>query len=295
MRVSRRLLTSLSVFAALILSACIAIAAATNSTADAILQKPAAQWSEAEALQVLNASAFAQIATNSTQPAACDYEHPALAGLLSDLDVLHLDAANPSGSLASVPADSSTYVVRLLSARPVQSAAERLISLSPKYTGYQNQLVQVPVLKSEEGKVAKADSVGLISFAIMLQQVGADGRSFRDYAFETTKKGYPALIQPQLWACAGIRTVYGQVHAVRASVAVNAQRQVTGIELSFPSEINGKPLVLKQGETLEFRLVLNQRVFEANFSVNPADLLGLEARTLRFPPTVDQPARASLQ
>lgn len=295
MRASRQLLTALSVLAALVLSACIAIAAATYSTADAILQKPAAQWSEAEALQVLNASAFAQLATNSTQSAACDYEHPALTGLLSDQDVLHLDAANPSVSLSAVPADSSTYVVRLLSARPVQSAAERLIAFAPKYTNYQNQLVQVPTQKSGDEKSVKADPVSLISFAIMLQNVGADGRSFRDYAFETSKKGYPALVQPQLWACAGIRTAYGQVNAVRASVAVNAQRQVTGIELAFPSEVNGKPLVLQQGQKLEFRFVLNQRVFEANFNVSPSDLLGTEARTLRFPPTVDQPSPASVQ
>src|SRR5882724_5970435 len=45
------------------------------------LSKPSEEWTEAEALQVLNDSPWARTITTATQDTQCSYEHPAFAGL----------------------------------------------------------------------------------------------------------------------------------------------------------------------------------------------------------------------
>ena len=45
------------------------------------LSKPPEEWSEAEALQVLNNSSWAHTETSTVQDTQCDYEHPVYAGL----------------------------------------------------------------------------------------------------------------------------------------------------------------------------------------------------------------------
>ena len=48
--------------------------------------------------------------------------------------------------------------------------------------------------------------------------------------------------------------------------------------MSFPSIVDGKLLISHRDEKLEFRFILNQRVFETTFIVNSTDLFdGTEA------------------
>jgi hypothetical protein len=64
--------------------------------------------------------------------------------------------------------------------------------------------------------------------------------------------------------------------------------------MSFPRIVDGKPLITHRGERLEFRLVANQRVFEATFNVNPTDLFEGTERRILIPLTVDEPTPAPL-
>jgi hypothetical protein len=62
---------------------CVALmAGAVSATANEnFLSKPPEEWTEAEALQVLNDSPWAGVVTTTVQNTQCDYEHPAFEGL----------------------------------------------------------------------------------------------------------------------------------------------------------------------------------------------------------------------
>jgi hypothetical protein len=49
--------------------------------------------------------------------------------------------------------------------------------------------------------------------------------------------------------------------------------------------IDGKPLISKVHEKVDFRLVVNQRVFEATFYVNASDVLDGSEKILYLPST----------
>jgi hypothetical protein len=55
------------------------------------------------------------------------------------------------------------------------------------------------------------------------------------------------------------------------------------LQLSFPRLIDGKPLVSTLREKVEFRLVVNQRVFETTFYINASDVLDGSEKTLYLP------------
>ena len=55
------------------------------------------------------------------------------------------------------------------------------------------------------------------------------------------------------------------------------------LQLSFPRLIDGKRLVPNVREKVEFRLVVNQRVFETSFFMNASDVLDGSERTLYLP------------
>ena len=46
--------------------------------------KPSSEWTEAEALQVLNDSPWAHTITATTQDTPCDYEHPPFPGMFRE-------------------------------------------------------------------------------------------------------------------------------------------------------------------------------------------------------------------
>ena len=53
-------------------------------------------------------------------------------------------------------------------------------------------------------------------------------------------------------------------------------------------------LISHPNEKLEFRFIANQRVFEATFYVNPANLFDGTETVMHIPPTLDEPTPASV-
>jgi hypothetical protein len=86
---------------------------------EAFLTKPPGEWTEAEALQVLNDSPWARGVTATTQDLHCDYEHPAFAGLFPDEAARRNDAIKPTPPAAVVQPDGAEYLVRLVSVKPM--------------------------------------------------------------------------------------------------------------------------------------------------------------------------------
>ena len=71
-------------------------------------------------------------------------------------------------------------------------------------------------------------------------------------------------------------------HVVPESSGPDDESKV--LQLSFPRLIDGKPLISNVREKVEFRLVVNQRVFETSFFINASDVLDGSERTLYLPP-----------
>jgi hypothetical protein len=94
--------------------------------------KPPEEWTEAEALQVLNDSPWAHTVRTTVQDTPCDYEHPAYAGLFEEEMARTVDSMSPEHSAKVVKPDSAEYMVRLISVKPMQAAVERLMSLDTK-------------------------------------------------------------------------------------------------------------------------------------------------------------------
>lgn len=258
------------------------------------LNKPSSEWTEAEALQVLNDSPWAHTITTTTQDAPCNYEHPAFPGLFRKKMAEQADLRTTQFPTASVKPDGAEYVVRLVSVKPMQAAAERLISLDEKWAHYRAGSGLEPGSKSTdmaEGWYNPADEITMV---LARKRPGPKGASFLDYAFDDKGDGV-AFKAHHFFACAGIRTSNGQIHAVTAHLGSGKNKMVSGIVMSFPSIVDGKPLITHRDEKLEFRVVLNQRVFETTFLVNPADLLDGSERVLRIPTRVDEPTPSAVR
>src|SRR6266403_5391908 len=93
------------------------------------LSKPSEEWTEAEALQVLNDSPWAHTITTTTQDFQCDFEHPAFAGLFEEEFARRMDSITPTPLAAEVKPDVAEYLVRIVSVKPMQAAVERLMAL----------------------------------------------------------------------------------------------------------------------------------------------------------------------
>ena len=121
-----------------------------------------------------------------------------------------------------------------------------------------------------------------IIVVVSLKRPGPAGASFLDYAFENRADG-TAFITHYLFACAGVRTANGQIYAVTNRIREGKDNKASAIIMSFPSIVDGKPLISHRDEKLEFRFILNQRVFETTFIVNSADFLTGRKRHARLP------------
>lgn len=242
------------------------------------LSKPPEQWTEAEALQVLNDSPWARVVTTTVQNTQCDYEHPAFEGLFPAEMARSMDSMLPEHPAETVKPDGAEYVVRLISVKPMQAAVERLISLDERWAPYRHGYGSDPEGKPTnlaEGRYNTADE---LTVAVMLKHLGPKGESFRDYAFKDTGSGVAKVVRYMFCLCG----------------SVDKDHQGTGIYMSFPRIVDGKPLMTHRDERLEFRFVANQRVFEATFNVNPTDLFEGTERRMLIPPTVDEPTPAPL-
>ena len=95
------------------------------------LGKPTSQWTEAEALQVLNDSLWAHRVEATVQSTPCDHQHPAFAGMYPEGVAQSLDLSSAPRAPGRVEPEKAEYVVRLNSVKPMQAfglAASRRIS-----------------------------------------------------------------------------------------------------------------------------------------------------------------------
>jgi hypothetical protein len=257
------------------------------------LSKPPEEWTEAEALQVLNDSPWAHTITTTTQDSQCDWEHPAFDGLFDEEFARRADSITPTPPAVEVKPDGAEYLVRLVSVKPMQAAVERLMSLDFNkwrvYTsgGYGLQPASKPT-NLEERWYNPADE---ITIALVLKHPGPEGQSFLDYAFRD-KKIFPRD-GLNLWPCSAIRTANGQVTAVTAGLGGGTPPTPSALHLSFPSTFKGKPLISHQDEKLKVRVILSQRVFESTFTVNRADLFDGTETIMHIPSRVDEPTPAA--
>jgi hypothetical protein len=257
------------------------------------LNKPSSEWSEAEALQVLNDSPWAHTITTTTQDIPCNYEHPPFPGLFREDMAQIADSRSRQFPAESVKPDGAKYVVRLVSVKPMQAAAERLASLDEKWAPYRNGIGLEPGSKPTNMEESWYNPADEITVVLTLKHLGPGGASFMDYAFEQMGDGRK-FIAHFFFTCAGIRTANGQVHAVTNRLRQGNDDKAVALIMAFPSTVDGKPLITRRDEKVEFRLVLNQRVFETTFTVNPAELFDRTETVLRAPTRVDEPTPCTL-
>jgi hypothetical protein len=260
----------------------IPVAVALSLAADeSFLSKPPVEWTESEALQVLNDSPWARTVTTTTQDSQCDYKHPAFAGMCTDDLAQRMDSITPSLEPVAVKPDGAEYVIRLVSVKPMQAAVEKLISLDHKFCGSGVVLHHEKPTNVEEHFYNPAD---------FLKRPGPDGASFLDYAFDKDKWVFPGRRMRDLLPCTAVRTPDGQSSAVIFSIGVGKNGNPSAVWFSFPSHHERRALISHPGERLQFRFIADQRVFEVTFTVNPSDLFDGSEQLLRIPSTVDKPA-----
>jgi hypothetical protein len=270
------------------------VAGAVSATANEdFLRKPPAEWTEAEALQVLNDSPWAHTITTTTQDSQCNYEHPAFPETYQEGLAERMDSITPTPPASDVKSDGAEYLVRLVSVRPMQAAVERLLSLDPeKWINYREGAGLEPGSKPTNLKERWYNPADEITIVIVLKRPGPGGASFRDYAFPREDERGSGM--RHLGACAAVRTASGATTVVLGGpVRDDGWNAPKDIALSFPSTFHGKPLISHRNEKLEFRFIANQRVFEATFYVSPADLFDGTETVLRIPRTVDEAAVSS--
>jgi hypothetical protein len=253
------------------------------------LNKPPEEWTEVESLQVLNDSPWAHRVVSTVQATPCDFEHPALPGLFPEDVAERLDSLSPQAAPETVTPDRAEYVVRLNSVKPMQAAAERLIQLGDKYSSYRRGIGLEPGSKPTNIEERWYNPADELTFSVVLKQVGPAGESFRDYAFEE-KDGFVVENVRYIFPCSGIRTANGQFYALTASMCSTDAKitGITGIVVSFPLVVDGKRLISRNDEKVEFRMIVNQHVFETTFYVSPSDLFDGTETVERIPPTVDE-------
>jgi hypothetical protein len=122
----------------------------------------------------------------------------------------------------------------------------------------------------------------MITIAVILKQAGPDGTSLFNYGFEDNGRTFPSH-SFRVWPCAGLRTSNGQVFARVVPEAFGLDGKSKALQLSFPRLIDGKPLITNLHEKLEFRLVVNQRVLETTFYINPDGVLDGTEKMLYLP------------
>ena len=238
---------------------------------------------EQEALQVLNDSDWAHTVKPTLQDAPCTYKNPAFPGLFPEDKGALNDARAPSAKPDAVKADNSEYLIRFQSAKPVQTAIQELLAMGEKWSAYGTNKLQV---SEDDGPTDLANSwynvADMITIAVILKQAGPDGASLFNYGYEDNGQKFPSH-SLRLWPCAGLRTTNGEVFARIVPEAFGHDGKSKVLQMSFPRLIDGKPLISSPHEKVEFRLVVNQRVFETTFYINASDVLDGSEKALYLP------------
>lgn len=215
----------------------------------------------ADALRVLNDSAWAHTVTPTTQATACDWEHPAFPGLVPE-DAALRDAQDPRGSVSeAVKPDTAEYLIRWLSVKPVQAALQQMVLLDEGWAAVTQQWS-----KNDPNGSGNRDRIRI---DVILKHPGADGSSFLDYALSDHGQRFPSGPW-HVWPCAGLKTPNGEVFAHAAGTGESGPGNV---ELFFPRFIHGRPLITSTAENVQFRFIARQRVFETTFTINARDVL----------------------
>jgi hypothetical protein len=248
------------------------------------LSKPPALWTEQDALKVLNDSPWAHSVTTSTQDEACGYRSPAIPGEFTEEQSESGELRYPTAASMQVKSDGAEYLIRWSSAKPVQAAVQRLIAApDEKWPEYRNRYMRNdPSYGRTDLSEGCYNLNDMITISVILKKSGPGGTSFGDYAFGS-RRTYPVKgLDP--FICAGLRTANGVVYAHVVSDLGHLPGH-PAITMSFPSLVEGKPLINKLDEKVEFRFVILQRVFETTFTINAKDLPDGSQTGLYFPTT----------
>ena len=237
------------------------------------LSKQPTLWTEEDALKVLNESPWAHTVTTSTQDAACGFKNPAIPGEFSAEGAELGEMRDPTPDSVAVKPDGAEYLVRWISVKPVQAAVQRLIALDEKWAPYgQHYERNDPSSGPTDLSRPRYNRNDMITISVDLVKPGPDGGSFLDYAFA---EGGQRLLPAKgflIFICAGLKSSNGVVFAHLGGPMGDPPLH-PAITLSFPSMIEGKPLITHQDEKVEFRFVVMQRVFETTFTIDARDLI----------------------
>jgi hypothetical protein len=129
---------------------------------------------------------------------------------------------------------------------------------------------------------SRCNIADMIAIAVLLKQVGPDGTSMFNYGYEDDGRKSPSD-SFRVWPCAGLRTSNGEVFARIAPEVSGHDGKSKVLQLSCPRWIDGKPLISIVHEKVEFRLVVNQRVFATTFYINASDVLAGREKSLYLP------------
>jgi len=235
--------------------------------------KPGLDLTEQEALKVLNDSPWAHTIRPTIQDTPCSYKNSAFPNLFPEDKAAAYDAEAPVVPTEVVKPDSSEYLIRFQSAKPVQMAIQSLLAMDEKWSVYG---AEVHFASKDDGPTdlpnARYNEFDMITIAVILRHAGPDGTSLFDYGFKHNRNISPSD-SLRIWPCAGLRTSNGQTYArlIPANI-FQGHGKFRSLQFSFPILIDGKRLISNPREKIEFRLVVNQRVFETSFDVNFSDL-----------------------
>ena len=244
---------------------------------------PATEAVERDALKLLNDSDWAHTVKPSLQDTPCTYQNPAFPGLYPEDKAAAVDATAPTTPPDPVRPDDSQYLIRFQSAKPVQTAIQDLLAMGEKWAAYGTR--KLPV-SNDDGPTDLANGwynvADMITIAVLLKQVGPDGTSMFNYGYEDNGHKFPSHSFRE-WPCAGLRTSGAEVFARMTPEVFGHDGKSKVLQLSFPRLIDGKPLISNLHEKVEFRLVVNQRVFETTFYINASDVLDGSEKSLYLP------------
>lgn len=231
-----------------------------------------------ESIKVINASDWAHTISPSVQLQndPCEY---------SDQNTVDTDGtATASGD--SVEPDTSEYLIRFQSAKPVQEAFQRLVDLG--LPGYGRE--QDPLSPADRPTELKAQHEGshynvadMITIAVILKHVGSDGTSLFDYGFSDNGRVFPSR-SFRVFRCTTLTTSNGEEPAhVAWPISDSPDLKSAALELSFPRLVDGKPLISHERENVDFRMLVGHHVFASTFVINARDVLDGSERQLYLP------------
>src|SRR5271163_1753207 len=174
---------------------------------------PASSATEEQALKVLNESDWARSVTPTVQDVPCTYRNAAFPGLYPEPEAAELDELYSGVPREPIKPDSSAYLIRFQSAKPVQTAVEQLIALGDKWADYRTLNYQSKEFSAPTDLTRpRYNLADMITIAVILKHPGPDGTVLFDYGYKDNGRLFPSSTF-RVWPCAGLRTANGHVFA----------------------------------------------------------------------------------